>query len=123
TQFPEIDAVWAADDDMALGVEKAIKEAGRTNVWILGGAGMKEIVKRVGENDPLFPADITYPPAMIAAGIHAAVAELRGQPLESAADKMPEHLHVSPEQLRVQPDENGQRHIKLDVFLITPENA
>ena len=30
-QFPHIDAVWASDDDMALGVEKAIKEAGRSN--------------------------------------------------------------------------------------------
>ena len=47
------DAVWASDDDMALGAEKAIKEAGRMNqMWILGGAGMKDIVKRVMDNDP-----------------------------------------------------------------------
>src|SRR5688500_14672955 len=33
-QFREIDVVWASDDDMALGVEKAIKEAGRANeMW------------------------------------------------------------------------------------------
>ncbi len=123
TQFPQIDAVWASDDDMAVGVEKAINEAGRKNIWIMGGAGMKQIIKRVGEKDPMFPADITYPPAMIAAGIHAAVAELRSGSLQSAAEKMPPHLHISPEQLNVTPDANGQRNIKLDVFLVTPENA
>src|SRR5678810_395976 len=29
--YPKIDAVWASDDDMALGAEKAIKESGRIN--------------------------------------------------------------------------------------------
>ncbi|MCP4834089.1 MAG: substrate-binding domain-containing protein, partial [Phycisphaera sp.] len=56
---PKIDAVWASDDDMALGAEQAIVEAGREQeMWILGGAGMKDIVARVMENDPMFPADI-----------------------------------------------------------------
>ena len=51
---PQIDAVWAADDDMALGVESALKAAGRDkNIWILGGGGMKVVVKRVMEKDPL----------------------------------------------------------------------
>jgi ribose transport system substrate-binding protein len=76
--YPQIDAVWASDDDMALGAEKAIKEAGRMNkMWILGGAGMKDIIKRVMDKDPIYPADITYPPAMIAAGIDIAVAHLK----------------------------------------------
>ena len=48
-----IDAVWAQDDDMALGAEQAIKEAGRDKeMWILGGAGMKDIVKRVMDGTP-----------------------------------------------------------------------
>ena len=59
-------------------LEKAIQEAGRSSeMWIMGGAGMKEIVRRVMDKDPLYPADITYPPAMIAAGIDVAVAHLR----------------------------------------------
>ena len=38
-QFPKIDCVWASDDDMALGAEKAIKETGRTSeMWIMPGA-------------------------------------------------------------------------------------
>ena len=105
TQFDRIDAVWAQDDDMALGVEQAIKEAGRKDVkWIFGGAGMKDIVKRVMEKDPLFPADITYPPSMIAVGIHACVSNLRDNQVEKIKQFMPKHL-------------------KMDVDMILPENA
>ena len=39
----KIDAIWASDDDMALGIETALKAAGRDkDIWILGGAGMLE---------------------------------------------------------------------------------
>lgn len=101
---PDIDAIWASDDDMALGAENALKAAGRVDeVWMLGGAGMKDIVKRVMDGDKLYPVDITYPPSMIAVGIHNAASILStGQ-----ADVM-----------KFMPS-----HIKLDVELITPENA
>ncbi len=79
----QVDAIWAQDDDMALGVEKALKEAGRDkNIWILGGAGMKDIVKRVMDGDPMYPADVTYPPSMIAQGIKLAVETLSGNTKE-----------------------------------------
>jgi ribose transport system substrate-binding protein len=124
TQFPQIDAVWASDDDMALGVEKAIREAGRADeMWVLGGAGMKDIVKRVMEEDPMYPADITYPPAMIAAGVHIAVGELRQQTAEQIADHIPPHLNLTADVLNVEKSADGQKHVKLDVYLVTPENA
>ncbi len=76
----QIDAIWGGDDDMALGAEKALKQSGRDkNIWILGGAGMKDIVKRVMDKDPMYPADITYPPAMIATGIDTAVKALKAR--------------------------------------------
>ncbi len=79
TTYKQVDAIWAQDDDMAIGAEKALKAAGRDKgVWMLGGAGMKDIVKRVMDNDPMFPADVTYPPSMIADGIKAAVETLKG---------------------------------------------
>ncbi len=123
-QFDDIDAVWAADDDMALGAEQAIREAGRADqMWIFGGAGMKNIVKRVMDGDTMYPADITYPPAMIAAGIHIAAGQMRGQDAEAIAKRLPPHLGLTADDLKVNPDADGQRHIKLDVHLITPENA
>ena len=89
---------------MALGVEQALKEAGRTNVWILGGAGMKDVIKRVQDNDPIFPADITYPPSMIAMGMHLAVSALRDGKQKDKSAFTPKHL-------------------MLDVELVTPDNA
>jgi ribose transport system substrate-binding protein len=73
-------------------------------MWILGGAGMKDVVKLVMDKDPMVPADITYPPSMIAAGIHTAVGVLRDGNKDKVMQFMPKHLMI-------------------DVELITPENA
>lgn len=101
---PKIDAVWASDDDMALGAEKAIKEANRDKeMWILGGAGMKDIVKRVMDKDPMYPGNVTYPPSMIAMGMQLAAASL-GTGKENSMKFTP-------------------RHLMIDVEVITPENA
>ncbi len=70
SKYPEIDAVWASDDDMAIGVLGAMKEADRTDeMWVLGGAGMKEMIKRVADGDPTIKANVTYPPSMSATAI------------------------------------------------------
>lgn len=74
SRFPEIDAVWAADDDMAVGALAAIDQAGRNDeMFVVGGAGMKEIVDRIRNEDPLLPVNVTYPPAMIASAIEMTV--------------------------------------------------
>lgn len=70
SKHSEIDAVWASDDDMALGALAAIEAAGRSEeMWVLGGAGMKEMVARVRDGDEQVPANVTYPPAMIGTAI------------------------------------------------------
>lgn len=70
SKYPEIDAVWASDDDMAVGVLAAIKESGRMDeMWVLGGAGMKEMIARVRDEDPYVKANVTYPPSMAATAI------------------------------------------------------
>ena len=70
SKYPKIDAVWAADDDMLTGALAAIDQAGRKDeMWLVGGAGMKEIVKRIGDKDPQIPVDVTYPPAAISSAI------------------------------------------------------
>jgi len=74
-RFPKIDAVWAQDDDIAIGVMEAVKQAKREKeMFIVGGAGMKGIIKRVMEGDPLIPVDVLYPPAMIATAMDVTVA-------------------------------------------------
>ena len=67
TRFKQIDAVWASDDDMAVGVQKAIQQAKRTDVkLVIGGAGGKDYVKKVMNGDKIVTADVTYSPSMIA---------------------------------------------------------
>ena len=123
-KHPQIDAIWAQDDDMAEGVEQAAREAGRLEgMFIFGGAGKKEIVKRVMDRDPTYPATITYPPGMIYAGIALAAAHLNGEELDDAADDIPEYLGVTEEMLDDAEDQEGQKQVTLDVFLVTPENA
>lgn len=70
SKYDDIDAVWASDDDMAIGVLEAIAQAGREDeMWVVGGAGMKEIIARIMEGDPQLPVNVTYPPAQIATAI------------------------------------------------------
>jgi len=67
TRFKHIDAVWASDDDMAVGVQKAIEQVKRSDVkLVLGGAGSKEYIKKVMDGDKIVTADVTYSPSMIA---------------------------------------------------------
>lgn len=94
TKSPKVDAIWASDDDMALGAEQALAEKGIEGVWILGGAGMKDIIKRVMDNDPTFPADITYPPSMIATGMEIASTVLAGGQRARKLEFIPQHLLI-----------------------------
>jgi ribose transport system substrate-binding protein len=79
SKHKKIDAVWASEDDMAIGVLEAIKQAKRDDIkLVVGGAGMKEMVKRVIDGDKLVPVNVLYPPAMIATAIQVTVAHYYG---------------------------------------------
>jgi ribose transport system substrate-binding protein len=83
TRFKHIDAVWAADDDMMVGVLKAIDQAKRTDIKeVFGGAGSKEAVKRIIDGDPRVKADVSYSPKFIYDAIKmTAEARLKGEKL------------------------------------------
>jgi ribose transport system substrate-binding protein len=84
TRFKHIDAVWAADDDMAVGVLKAIKQSGRTDIKeVFGGAGAKGMVKMILDgSNPLIKADVSYSPKFIYDAIKlTAEARLKGERL------------------------------------------
>lgn len=98
-KYPHIDAVWANDDDMLLGVLEAIEQSGRTEIkYALGGNGMKEIIEKVMAGDPMTPIETPYPPSMIKTAIYMTAAQFNGQaPVRGT--------------------------VKLDAPLITQENA
>ncbi|PWC37754.1 substrate-binding domain-containing protein [Azospirillum sp. TSO35-2] len=81
TRFKDIDVIWAADDDMAFGVLKAIEQAKRTDIKeVFGGAGSKSMVKTILDNsNPLIQADVSYSPKFIYDAIKmTAEARLKG---------------------------------------------
>ncbi len=84
TRFPEIDAIWAADDDMAVGVLKAIEQAKRSDIkLVFGGAGSKDMIKILIDNsNPLIQANVSYSPKFIYDAIKmTAEARLKGEKL------------------------------------------
>ncbi len=98
-KHPKIDAVWANDDDMLLGVIEAVDQAGREDVqYMLGGNGMKQVIEMVKAGDERTPISTPYPPSMIASAMYMTAAQFAGQaPMRGS--------------------------FKLDAPLITPENA
>lgn len=75
TKYPKIDVVWCQDDDMTVGVLEAIKQANRSDIqYIIGGAGMKEMVKKVMDGDKMIPVDVAYPPSMVGTAMELTVA-------------------------------------------------
>jgi ribose transport system substrate-binding protein len=70
TKYPHIDAVWCQDDDILVGVLKALKEAGREKeMWVVGGAGMNQVIKMVEAGSTQVPVDVSYNPNMVATAI------------------------------------------------------
>ncbi len=77
-KYPQIDGVWAGDDDVLIGALKAYQESGRKDVKVfVGGGGAKNIVKMVLDNNTDVKATVTYPPDMVAVGVEKALNGLR----------------------------------------------
>ncbi|MFN3508217.1 MAG: substrate-binding domain-containing protein [Allorhizobium sp.] len=99
TKYPKIDVVWCQDDDMAVGVLQAIEQAGRTDIqYIIGGAGSKDMIKKVQDGDKMVPVNVLYPPSMVGTAMELTAAALY--------DSVPVHGTYT-----------------LDATLITPDNA
>ena len=80
TKYPQIDVVWCQDDDMAVGVLQAIEQAKRTDIqYVIAGAGMKDMVKKVMDGDKMIPVDVAYPPSMVGTALELTAAHLYDQ--------------------------------------------
>ncbi|MBB3945437.1 ribose transport system substrate-binding protein [Rhizobium skierniewicense] len=80
TKYPKIDVVWCQDDDMAVGVLQAIEQAKRTDIkYVIGGAGSKDMIKKVMDGAEMIPVDVLYPPAMVATAMQLTAANFYDQ--------------------------------------------
>lgn len=76
---PQIDAVYTQDDEMALGVLQAIKEAKRTDIKVVTGAGgCKDVYKLIKDGDSMMKATFIYSPLMVKDAVKTAVNKVKG---------------------------------------------
>jgi len=98
-KYPQIDAVYTADDDMMDGALQAYKESGRNDIKVfLGGGGSKTTLKKIMNGDKLVKADVTYPPDCISTAIGLAILGYNKQTLEGFYQKkLPVRIILSAE--------------------------
>src|SRR3954451_1590001 len=69
---PHIDFLWNHDDDQGVGVLAAIKNAGRDEFTMIGGAGSKNAMEAIQSGDSVLKATVIYPSTQAADGIKLA---------------------------------------------------
>lgn len=75
----QIDAVYTEDDEMALGVIQAIKEAKRTDIKVVTGfGGAKDVYKLIKDGDSYMKATFLYSPIMVKEAVKQAVDIAKG---------------------------------------------
>ena len=69
---PHIDAMWNHDDDQGVGVLAAIKNANRSEFFMVGGAGSKNAMDAIKADDSVLKATVIYPSTQAADAIKTA---------------------------------------------------
>ncbi|MEV4756489.1 substrate-binding domain-containing protein [Micromonospora sp. NPDC049559] len=77
---PKLDAVWNHDDDQGIGVLAAMKQAGRNEFFMVGGAGSRNAMDSIKKGDTPLRATVTYSPTMASSAVSIArlIAQGRG---------------------------------------------
>ncbi len=69
---PKIDFLWNHDDDQGVGVLAAIKNAGRDEFAMIGGAGSANAMRDIQADNTVLKATVIYPSTQAADGIKLA---------------------------------------------------
>lgn len=83
---PHIDAIWNHDDDQGIGVEAAIRNAHRSEFFMVGGAGSKRVMNIIKAGG-IIKATVLYSPSMAASAINLARLIGLGRGLSETAEK------------------------------------
>jgi ribose transport system substrate-binding protein len=108
---PKIDALWNHDDDQGVGVLAAIKQANRSEFYMVGGAGSldaMEIIK--ADNQPL-KATVTYSPTMASSAISLARLISQGKGMSDLVElQVPKEIMLASETIT---KDNAAQYAKL----------
>lgn len=81
--YPVLDAVYAQDDEGALGALNAIQNSQRDDIKLITGfGGTKDTYELFEKNDPIYKASMSYSPLQGKDGIEMAVKILNNEPYE-----------------------------------------
>jgi ribose transport system substrate-binding protein len=69
---PKIDAIWNHDDDQGVGVMAAIKNSGRKEFFVVGGAGSANVMRDIKAGNTPVRATVIYPSTQGADGVRLA---------------------------------------------------
>ncbi|MFF4595655.1 substrate-binding domain-containing protein [Amycolatopsis sp. NPDC001319] len=74
---PQFNAIWNHDDDQGVGALQAVRQAGRSDFLMVGGAGSKAAMEAIKSDNSVLKATVLYPPTMAASAVR--LARLLGQ--------------------------------------------
>ncbi|MEU5576464.1 substrate-binding domain-containing protein [Streptomyces huasconensis] len=80
------DALWNHDDDQGVGALRAIKQAGRDDFLMVGGAGALSAFQAIEADNSVLKATVLYPPTMAASAIDLARALGQGKGVSGMAE-------------------------------------
>ncbi|MGA4838651.1 substrate-binding domain-containing protein [Streptomyces sp. G45] len=82
----DFDALWNHDDDQGVGALRAIKQAGRDDFLMVGGAGALSAFQEIKQDRGVLKATVLYPPTMAASAIDLARALAQGKGVSGMAE-------------------------------------
>lgn len=83
---PKIDAIWNHDDDQGVGVMQAIKNSGRSEFIMVGGAGSANVMRDIQADSSVVKATVVYPSTQAADGIRLARLLVQGKSLSDLVE-------------------------------------
>jgi ribose transport system substrate-binding protein len=109
--LPKMDALWNHDDDQGIGVLAAIKQAGRSEFFMVGGAGSKAAIDAITKDDSVLKATVTYSPSMASSAISLARLIGQGKGLSDLVElQVPKEITLASETIT---KDNASKYAKL----------
>ncbi|GAA5041248.1 ribose transport system substrate-binding protein [Thermocatellispora tengchongensis] len=107
----KIDALWNHDDDQGVGVLAAIKEAGRNEFFMVGGAGSANAMREIQSGSSVLEATVTYSPTMASSAIKLArlIAQNKGMS-DLVENQVPQSITLASETIT---KENVEQYLPL----------
>nr|WP_062342085.1 substrate-binding domain-containing protein [Herbidospora sakaeratensis] len=108
---PKIDAIWNHDDDQGIGVLAAIKEANRSEFFMVGGAGSANAMRDIQADSGVLKATVTYSPTMAASAIKLARLIAQGKGMSDLLEhQVPQSITLASETIT---KENAAEYLPL----------